>query len=245
MRRGMNIILAVFVTCSLMLTVQHSTLAQGKSKQKSQKSEKTQISGVERYRGITKNNLFMPLGSGDEVKRKEFILTGIMGNSAFIQMEGSGKSFFVTEGQSFGNDAKLVRIGGNSVTIVHEGNKKELQLSSGILMGKVGKDSGAKGGGNRQQQNNSGKNSKKMKTANSAGKGRGGGSGRKGGGKGGDDGQWAKKMSTGELRKARGDIAEYIEGLEKKGVRDPEAYEGAYKKMEMVEDAIADRGDSK
>ena len=52
-------------------------------------------------------------------------------------------------------------------------------------------------------------------------------------------------MSMGELSKARGDIERYIEGLEKKGVRDPAAYEGAYKKMEMVEDAMADRGDSK
>ena len=105
MRRSMNIILAVFVTCSLMLTVQHSTLAQGKSKQKSQKSERTQISGVERYRAITQNNLFMPLGSGGEVKQKGFILTGILSGSAFIQMEGSGKSFYVVKGQSFGNDA--------------------------------------------------------------------------------------------------------------------------------------------
>lgn len=242
MRRSMNIILAVFVACSLVLTVQHSTLAQGKSKQKSQKREKTHIFGVERYKAITQNNLFMPLGSGDEVKRKEFVLTGIMGNSAFIQMESSGRSFFVAEGQSFGNDAKLVRVGGNSVTIVHEGNKKELQLASGIL---IGKGKSAKGGGSKQQQNNSGKNSKKMKTANSAGKGRGGGSGKKGGGKGGDNGQWARKMSMDELRGTRGKIAEYIEGLEKKGVRDPAAYAGAYKKMEMVEDAIADRGDSK
>ncbi len=35
MRRSMNIVLAVFVTCSLMLTVQHSILAQVKSKQES------------------------------------------------------------------------------------------------------------------------------------------------------------------------------------------------------------------
>ena len=136
MRRSINIILIVVIICSLILIIQHSILAQAKPKQSSQakadiRIEKTQISGVERYRAIVKNNLFMPLGSGDEVKRREYILTGIMGNSAFIQMEDSGKSFFVTEGQSFGNDAKLVQIGPGSVTIVHEGNRKELKLASG------------------------------------------------------------------------------------------------------------------
>ncbi len=268
MRRSMNVILAVIVTCSLMLTVQHSMLAQVKSKQKPQrkmqktkeitsrtgkqaerkskakgniKSKRTQISGEERYKAIIQNNLFMPLGTGGEVKRKGFILTGILGRSAFIQMEGTDKSFYVMEGQSFGNDAKLVQVRADSVTIVHEGSKKELALVGGTLSSQGG---GAKGGKSRQRQGNSGKNSKGMKTARGAGKERGSGSGKQGGGKGGDN-SWARKMSTDELSKVRGDIGRYIEGLEKKGVRDPEAYEGAYKKMEMVDDAIAERESSK
>jgi len=240
MRRSMNIILAVFVTCSLLLTVQHSILAQAKSKQRSQKSGKTQVSGVERYRAITQNNLFMPLGSGGEVKHKGFVLTGILGNSAFIQKEGSGRSFFVVKGQSFSNGAKLVRIGGNSVTIVHEGNKKELELAGGTFASQ-GRD--AKGGKTRQQQQKPGKNSKGMKAASSAGKGREGGPEKQGGGKGGGDKQWARNMSRGELGKVREDIEKYIEGLEKKGVRDPEAYAGAYEKMQTVDDAIAEKGE--
>ena len=264
MRRSMNVILTVIVICSLVLAAQHSILAQAKSKQKSQrdmpqqrigeqtkrkikakddiKSERTQISGVERYRAIIRNNLFMPLGSGGEVKRKEFILAGILGNSAFIQMEGSDKSFYVAEGQSFGNDVKLVQVGNNSVTIIHEGNKKELKLLSGVPVSgaPAGQDRSAKGGKSRQRQEKSGKSSRKMESANRSGKERGSGSEKQGG-----DNNWARNMSIGELSKVRGDIASYIEELEEKGVRDPDVYEGAYEKMEAVENAMAEKGEDK
>jgi hypothetical protein len=260
MRRSMNIILTVIVTCSLVLTVQHSILAQAKSKQKSQlkmqetkemkqgkgdqteretkakggiKSEGTQISGIERYRAIIQNNLFMPLGSGGEAKREEFALIGILGRSAIIQMEGSDKSFYVAEGQSFGNDAKLVRVGANSVTIIHEGSKKELELASGAFISRSG---GGKGGKTEQRQGKPGKNSKEMKTANRAEQKRRDGKEKKGG-----DTDWARNMSMDDLSKARGDIERYIEGLRQKGVTDPEEYEGAYKKMEMVERAMAEK----
>ena len=264
MRRNMNVILAVVVTCGLMLTVQNSMLAQVKSKQKSQwdmrkkkeitprtgdqtklkikskddiKSERTKISGVERYRAIIKNNLFMPLGSGDKVKREEFILAGILGSSAFIQMEGSDRSFYVAEGQSFGNDVKLVQVGKSSVTIIHEGNKKELELVSGSL---ASKGSGAKGGRGRQRQKNSGKNNKKMETARGSVKERW------------DEGEkergvsnWARNMSMDELSKARGEIERHIDGLKESGVTDPAEYRGAMEKMEAVDDAIAERGEEK
>jgi hypothetical protein len=260
----MNVILAVVITCSLMLTVQHSMLAQVKPKQKSQgkmqktkemnarikgqserkikakgaiKSEKAKISGVERYNAIAQNNLFMPLGTGGEVKREGFVLAGILGSSAFIQMEGSGKSFYVVEGESFGNDAKLVEVGADSVTILHEGSKKELRLTSGAAIGQGG---GAKGGGSKQRQGSSGKNSKQMKTANRAGKKNWDGGEKKGG-----DTDWARNMSRDELSEVREDIGRYIEGLERKGVTDPKEYEGAIEKMETVERAIAERGDSK
>ncbi|MHC4171661.1 MAG: hypothetical protein ACYTBX_10840 [Planctomycetota bacterium] len=59
------------------------------------------------------------------------------------------------------------------------------------------------------------------------------------------DTNWARKMSMDELRGVRGQIAEYIEGLRAKGVTDPEKYEGALKKMEAVESAMDERGDSK
>ena len=267
MRRRMNVMLAVVLTCSLLLTLQHSMLAQAKSKQKSQgkmqktkeaepyteeqtereikaqgdvKSEKTQTSGAERYRAIIQNDLFMPLGPGGEVKREEFILTGILGNSAFIQMGGSDKSFYVVEGQSFGNGAKLVQVGENSVTIFHEGNEKELELASFTL---VSRGRGVGGGRSRQRQGNSAKSGREGGTANRSGKERGSGSGKQGGGRG--DTDWARKMSMDELRGTRGQIAEYIEGLRAKGVTDPEEYEGAMKKMELVESAMWERGEEK
>ena len=52
-------------------------------------------------------------------------------------------------------------------------------------------------------------------------------------------------MSMDELRGVRGKIAEHIEGLRAKGVTDPERYEGALRKMEAVEGAMAEREDSK
>ena len=48
-------------------------------------------------------------------------------------------------------------------------------------------------------------------------------------------------MSVDELHAVRGKIAEYIEGLRAKGVTDPEEYEGALEKMEIVERAIAEK----
>ncbi len=263
MRRNINVIVIVIVTCSLILTIQHSILAQAKSKQKSQlkmqetkeikplkgdqterdtrakggiKSEGAQISGIERYRAIIQNNLFMPLGSGGEAKREEFVLIGTLGRSAIIQMGGSDKSFYVAEGKSFGNDAKLVRVEENSVTIFHEGSEKELKLASGTLISQSG---GSKGGKTEQRQGKPGKNGKKMDAIPGAGKER-----RDGGEKKGGDTDWARNMSIDDLSRARGDIERYIEGLRQKGVTDPEQYEGAYKKMEMVERAMAEKEDS-
>ncbi len=49
------------------------------------------------------------------------------------------------------------------------------------------------------------------------------------------DSDWARKMSMDELRGVRGKISEHIKGLRAKGVTDPAEYEGAMRKMEMVE----------
>ena len=50
-------------------------------------------------------------------------------------------------------------------------------------------------------------------------------------------------MSRSELRKQRGEIERYIDGLKEKGVTDPEEYEGAMKKMETVESAMWEKGE--
>ncbi|MCP4262584.1 MAG: hypothetical protein GY774_34540 [Planctomycetes bacterium] len=52
-------------------------------------------------------------------------------------------------------------------------------------------------------------------------------------------------MSMDEFRGVREKIAEHIQGLRAKGVRDPVAYEGAMRKMETVEGAMWERGGSK
>ena len=52
-------------------------------------------------------------------------------------------------------------------------------------------------------------------------------------------------MSMDELHKLSWEIEEYIQGLRAKGVTDPEKYEGAFKKMEAVEDAMWEKENSK
>jgi hypothetical protein len=55
---------------------------------------------------------------------------------------------------------------------------------------------------------------------------------------------WASKMSMEELHKVRWEIEEYIEKLRAKGVTNPKKYEGAFKKMEAVEDAMWEKENS-
>jgi hypothetical protein len=56
---------------------------------------------------------------------------------------------------------------------------------------------------------------------------------------------WARNMSMEELHKVRWEIEEYIEKLRAKGVTNPKKYEGAFKKMEAVEDAMWEKENSK
>ena len=100
------------------------------SKEKAKKG-KAPASGLERYMVIAQKNLFTPLGSGREVKRQEFVVTGILGSDArraFIRLTDGSMSYYVSEGESIGNDTKVTHIGKDSVTIVHEGDERELKL---------------------------------------------------------------------------------------------------------------------
>ncbi len=56
---------------------------------------------------------------------------------------------------------------------------------------------------------------------------------------------WAKKMSMEELHKVRWEIEEYIEKLRAKGVTNPKKYEGAFKKMEAVEEAMWEKEEAR
>jgi hypothetical protein len=241
MRRSISIILAIAITFSLILAAKYGALAQDKSKFK-ETAEGKKVSDEERYATIVRNNLFMPLGSGGEVKREDFMLAGILGDSAFIQMMGSDRSFYVIEGQSFANGAKLIRIGKDSVTILHEGVEKELTLAGGTTAGQGGNAKGGEEGWQR----NYGKDGDEMEFASREEKERRSREQkeqweREQKERGEHD--WARNMSTDQLHDIQREIEEHIEGMRMKGVENPEEYEGAIEKMESVERAIAERGD--
>jgi len=59
------------------------------------------------------------------------------------------------------------------------------------------------------------------------------------------DDDWTRKMSLNDLRGVREKIQEHIRGMRAKGITDPREYEGARRKMEVVEDAIEQRGNGK
>lgn len=90
---------------------------------------------LEYYMIISRNNLFTPLGSVREEKRQEFALTGILGSTALIQIIGESESYYVAEGGSFANGARVASIGKDTVTIIHEGNKVNLKLGEGLPAG--------------------------------------------------------------------------------------------------------------
>ncbi len=89
---------------------------------------------LEDYMVIAQNNLFTPLGAVAEVKQQQFIVTGIlvMGTRkvAFIQST-EGNSYYVAEGDTFGNGVKVASIMADRVTIINGGNRIELKLGEG------------------------------------------------------------------------------------------------------------------
>jgi hypothetical protein len=198
------------------------------------KDGKAQKYGVERYTAIIKNNLFTPLGTVKEVKRQEFILTGILGKSAFIQLQGSSDSYYVTVGQTFSKGAKLASVGENSVTIIHEGTRKELRLNEGVPTSRSG---GAKGGstkgGSASKSSKKGYSySKEAEAERRAEKER-------------ISKEEAIRLKQekereniereiSELSQAREDVMRYIMEMEENGKEDP----GAYEKLERIEQTI-------
>jgi predicted RNase H-like nuclease (RuvC/YqgF family) len=101
------------------------------SKSKTGDSE-LRVPDLEYYMIIARNNLFTPLGSVREAKRQEFALTGILGRTALIQAMDESRSYYVAEGESFANGARVTRIGKDTVTIIHEGNEVNLKLGEGV-----------------------------------------------------------------------------------------------------------------
>lgn len=87
---------------------------------------------MEDYMVIAQKNLFNPLGEVAEVKQKQFFVTGIFGTGdrkvALIQRAGDPGSYYVAEGDEFGNGAKVASIEVNKVTIFYNGNRIDLKL---------------------------------------------------------------------------------------------------------------------
>jgi predicted RNase H-like nuclease (RuvC/YqgF family) len=96
---------------------------------------KPRVPDLEYYMIIARKNLFTPLGSVREGKRQEFALTGILGRTALIQVIGDSRSYYVAEGESFANGARVTRIGKDTVTITHDGNEVNLKLGEGLPAG--------------------------------------------------------------------------------------------------------------
>lgn len=86
---------------------------------------------LEDYMVIAQNNLFTPLGAVAEVKQQQFMVTGIMvmgtRKVAFIQST-DGNSYYVAEGDTFGNGVRVASIAADKVSIINGGNRTELKL---------------------------------------------------------------------------------------------------------------------
>ena len=181
---------------------------------------------------LKKNNLFAPPPPKQHPVKE---VSGIFGNEVLI------KDRWYKVGDTVG-DAKIVAIGPTQATIEWKGAEKVFlpfdaansktpkRSQSGKAVVKAGKadmvviQSGRESMSDRESRDRG----KKQRGEKQRG-----------------DTNWARKMSMDELRGVREKIAEHIEGLRAKGVTDPAEYEGAMIKMEAVEGAMWERGDSK
>ncbi len=176
---------------------------------------------------LKKNNLFAPPPPKQHPVKE---VSGILGDEVLIE----GKWY--KAGDTIG-DAKIVAIGPTQATIEWDGVEKVfLPFDAAISeapMRSQAKKAVVKAGKADMVVIQSGRESVSDRESKGRGEKQRG------------DTNWARKMSMDELRKTRGEIERYIEGLRAKGVTDPEKYEGAMKKMEVVEGAMWERGDSK
>lgn len=177
--------------------------------------------------GLKKNNLFAPPPPKQHPVKEVW---GILGDEVLIE----GKWYKV--GDTIG-DAKILAIGPTSAKIDWNGAEKVfLPIDATIPeapKGSQAKKAVAKAGGADTVV------IQYRRESMSDREGKGKGEKKKG------DTSWARKMSMDELRNTREKIERYIEGLRAKGVTDPAEYEGAMIKMEAVEGAMWERGDSK
>jgi len=176
---------------------------------------------------LKKNNLFAPPPPKQHPVKE---VSGIFGNEVLI------RDRWYKVGDTVG-DAKIVAIGPTQATIEWDGAEKAFSpIDATISKTPKGSQAGkavVKAGKANMVVIQSGRESMSDRKGLDRGEKQRG------------DTNWTSKMSMDELRNTRGEIGRYIEGLRAKGVTDPEKYEGALKKMEMVESAMDERGDSK
>jgi len=140
-------------------------------RQREERSDAPDVDSREAYiSAIVDNNLFRPLGSGNEERKTEYALTAVISESAeesikkaIIEERGGNKSYYVYEGDTFANEIAVEEIKMDVVTLAREGEPIELRLGEGT----------------------------------SSGSGRGGRSGRRSGGGGGDTGGRPSNMADG------------------------------------------------
>jgi hypothetical protein len=107
---------------------------------------------------VVKNNLFLPLGSGGEERRSSYALTAVISNTsdesndkAIIEERGGGKSYYVSEGDTFADEIKVDEIAEEVVKLDRSGEKEEIRLGEGTggggrRGGRGRRPSGAPGG---------------------------------------------------------------------------------------------------
>jgi hypothetical protein len=114
--------------------------------------------GLKRYmNAIAERNLFLPLGSGRQEEKASFALTAVMSgtssgsdNKAIIEEIGGRESYYVSEGDIFADEVKVVDIDEQRVRLDAKGEEMELRLGEGTSSNRrrgqrSKKDSGAEG----------------------------------------------------------------------------------------------------
>jgi len=101
---------------------------------------------------IVKKNLFLPLGSGKEGPKQSYALTAVISNAsnerkAIIEQIGSNTGFYVSEGESFAGEAKVLNIQENAAKVSRSGEELMLKLGIGTQggEGRVPREDGQRG----------------------------------------------------------------------------------------------------
>lgn len=99
---------------------------------------------------VAGSNLFLPLGWAQEEKKTSYALSAAMSDRAIIEEIGGGESYYVSEGDIFADEIKVVDIDEQVVKLDRSGEYIELRLGEGTG-GERGGDGRSRPGGERDQ----------------------------------------------------------------------------------------------